>query len=215
MMLPHIHKAKTSAFYFESRSMLRQNFTRYAKYCFSFALALCGVTAHALPDDSSQPVQVVADKAERNAKTGITVYTGNVDIKQGSLQINADVVTIKMDKNEVVLITATGNLAHYQQEMTSSEDVVKAKGKQINYHVPDELMLLDGNASLEQKGSSIQGEHVEYDVRTEKVKAHAAENGAANNSKRVMVVIPPSKNEKTPPAAKSVPAIPASGKPAQ
>lgn len=44
--------------------------------------------AHALPDDRTKPIEIQANSAERDAKTGVTTYTGNVDIQQGSIHIS-------------------------------------------------------------------------------------------------------------------------------
>jgi len=44
----------------------------------------------ALPDDRDQPIRITADTAIRDEKQGFTVYTGNVHMIQGSLDILAN-----------------------------------------------------------------------------------------------------------------------------
>ena len=48
--------------------------------------AVMSASALALPSDRSQPISLVADKATYNDKTGITTYTGNVVIEQGTMK---------------------------------------------------------------------------------------------------------------------------------
>ena len=47
----------------------------------------------------SQPITVESDRAERNERTGLTQYSGNVIISQGSLIIDANTVEIHYADN--------------------------------------------------------------------------------------------------------------------
>lgn len=157
---------------------------------------LLPLLATALPNDREQPIEIQADSAERDAKTGVTTYTGNVDIKQGSIHIAASAVTLKTDENdELSTVIATGSPARYEQEISGPEDKVNAQGATIHYQIKQDMITLQQNASLEQKGTTIKGERIEYDVKAEKVKASGALKGSKDNSKRISVVIPPSKKK--------------------
>ena len=52
------------------------------------------LSAQGLPEDSKQPIKIESDSAESNQSTGLTEYSGNVFIRQGSMAINADKVTL-------------------------------------------------------------------------------------------------------------------------
>lgn len=162
------------------------------------AWILCANPAHALPEDRNQPIEIQANSADRNSKTGVTTYTGNVEIKQGSIRITANSVVLSSYKDELTYMTAIGKPASYSQQLTGSGDVVDAKANQINFDVHKDIVVLDGSGVLRQKGGSISGEHIEYDIKSEHVKALAAENGSADNNKRITVVIPPAKKITTP-----------------
>ena len=157
------------------------------------AITFLAGNAFALPDDRSQPVQIEANQAERDAKTGVTTYSGNVDIRQGSIHISADNVVLDTKNNELTRIRATGGPATYSQQLTGPTDTVEAKASTIHFDVAKDLITLQGNGSIKQQGSSITGEHIEYDIKSERVKAQAAEPGSSNNSKRITVVIPAAK----------------------
>jgi lipopolysaccharide export system protein LptA len=56
-------------------------------------------SALAFPSDRSQPISLVADKATYNDKTGITTYTGNVVIEQGTMKLQADSIVAQLNSN--------------------------------------------------------------------------------------------------------------------
>jgi len=153
------------------------------------------VTAHALPDDRKQPIEIAANSAERNGKTGVTTYTGNVDIRQGSIHIAADTVVLNSKNDELTHIQANGTPATYTQQLSGPDDKVDASASQIHFDVAKDQITLQGNGSLKQQGSSISGDHIEYDTKSERVRAQAAESGSSDNSRRITVVIPPAKSK--------------------
>ncbi|HQQ62610.1 MAG TPA: lipopolysaccharide transport periplasmic protein LptA [Pseudomonadales bacterium] len=153
----------------------------------------CATPVQALPEDRNQPIEIQANSADRSSKTGVTTYSGHVEIKQGSIRITANSVVLNSEQDELTHLTATGNPATYTQQLTGSADTVDAKANQITFDVHTDTVVLNGNGTLKQKGGSISGEHIEYDIKSEHVKALAAENGSADNNKRITVVIPPSK----------------------
>ena len=70
---------------------------RLLKSCAGMLLLLLSLPAaltHALPDDRDQPIHITADKALRDEKKGVTIYSGNVQMVQGSLELEADTLTI-------------------------------------------------------------------------------------------------------------------------
>lgn len=166
----------------------------------SSALAVSAVLTtgwvHALPDDRSKPIEIQANSAERDAKTGITTYTGNVDIRQGSIHIAAGSVVLNSKNNELTEINASGSPATYKQQLTGPDDTVNAQANNIHFDVAKDLVTLLGNSSLKQQSGNISGERIEYDIKTERVKAQAAEAGSADNTRRITVVIPPSPKTK-------------------
>jgi lipopolysaccharide export system protein LptA len=56
-------------------------------------------SAFALPSDRNQPISLVADRATYNDKTGITTYTGNVVIEQGTMKLQADSIVAQLNSN--------------------------------------------------------------------------------------------------------------------
>lgn len=165
------------------------------KIIIAMGLALTANFAMALPDDRNKPIEIQADSAERDAKTGITTYTGNVDIKQGSIHIAASTVVLNSNKNKLTQIHATGTPATYHQQITGPSDVVDAKANTIHFDVAKNLLTLQDNASLKQESGSIVGDRIEYDTQAERVRARAAKPGLNDNGRRITVIIPPSSDK--------------------
>ena len=84
-----------------------------SKYCVTFFVLLLSVqtvVSHALPNDKEQPIRLTADKALRDEKNGVTIYTGNVQMKQGSVELEADTLTIYHISDEASEIVAEGKI---------------------------------------------------------------------------------------------------------
>ncbi len=144
----------------------------------------------ALPADRDQPVQVSADTATADGKTGIATYRGNVVVKQGSLEIRADEIIITTDKKGALLSTISkGKPARYQQQPDPKKGMVTAEALRIDYDAKNENIKLTGNARLKQDGSSFSGQTITYNSQRQQVDAK----GEGNN--RVQLVFPPQVRE--------------------
>ena len=144
--------------------------------------------ALALPDDTRQPIHIVADEAVRNEKTGLTIYRGNVQMDQGTIHIEADQITIYRIEAEGDRIVAEGAPAHMRQQPEPGAAIMHARGEVIEYFRTEERVRLRRDARLEQDGSTVRGDQIDYFINEQLVKAVAT--GQGENS-RVKVVIPP------------------------
>jgi lipopolysaccharide export system protein LptA len=153
---------------------------------------LPSMAAQALKGDSEQAIRIVADEAVRDEKSGLTVYRGNVLMNQGSIQIEADQITIYKIKIEGDKIVAEGTPAHIAQQPEPDSAMMHAWGGIIEYYRTEERMLLLKDAQLEQDGSTVRGDRIDYLINEKLVKAAA---DGSNTERRVEVVIPPHKLE--------------------
>lgn len=153
------------------------------------ALALLALSAnlHALPTDRDQPIHIEADNAVRNQKAGITTYSGNVVMDQGSIHIQADKIVIHSNEKKVSRVIATGKPAQFQQQPAQDKAVVVASGNTLNYQVTEDKLSISENAQVEQDGSLISGDRITYNILRAVVEA----NSSANTSTRVKVVLQP------------------------
>ncbi len=153
--------------------------------------------AIALPEDSQQPIHISSDSAIRDDKRGLTIYEGDVDITQGTLNIRADKVTIYSDAKQVTKMIALGKPARFKQKPEPEKGDVIAKADTIEYRVTKKIITLTDNASLDQDGSKITGDKIDYDINAARIEA-AGSSQPENGNGRVNVVIPPAPSQNTP-----------------
>ncbi len=147
--------------------------------------ALLCASLLALPEDADQPIHIQADYLEIDQQAQRGIYRGSVRVDQGTLRVTADEMIVEYRNKKVVKITASGNPAHYQQQLEENEAQVKADAATIIYHTTEERLDLRGNAFLTQDGNEITGEYIRYDIVAGKVDAEAGEDG------RVRMVLQP------------------------
>ena len=143
----------------------------------------------ALPNDRHQAIEIESREAIREETKGLTIYTGDVTITQGSIKIQADQVTVHSVNNSVNHIVCTGRPASYQQRPKADSGLVVARGNTIQYNLDTDVILLMGNAALEQEEATLNGERIEYDLKQEVIRARG---GTESGNERIRMVIPPS-----------------------
>lgn len=148
------------------------------------ALILSGI-AHALPSDSEQEISIASDQASLSKQQGELIYTGNVELIQGSLVIQADKVTLIKNNQGMQKLIAKGNPARYQQVLSENEDKTHAYGDTIIYNVINDELTLLKNAGLEKQGNVFAGEKIVYLIKEQRVKADSTQQD------RVRMVIQP------------------------
>jgi len=164
-----------------------------------FAVLLLPSTLSAMPEDSNQSIVVESDSAERNEKTGLTHYSGNVVIRQGSMTIDANEVAVHYRDNRVDQIICRGNPASYQQ-VGNNGMAVLARAETIEYLPLEKLVNLKKNASLSRNGTLIKGDSINYDLSNE---TWRAKGDNKSNQKRIQLVIPPPQQKSDPETTES------------
>jgi lipopolysaccharide export system protein LptA len=154
------------------------------------SLLMASVPAAALEGDEELPLYLEADSAQLDDVKAISVYTGNVLVRQGTLQIQADEVTIQHgDDRRPVKIIAVGDPATYRQALDGDEQGVRAEALRMEYVTEkDEITLVD-QAVVFQGKDTFRNDRIVYDRGNARVKAGASVQG----KERVKIRINPSK----------------------
>ncbi|MBJ9986807.1 lipopolysaccharide transport periplasmic protein LptA [Acinetobacter sp. S40] len=156
-------------------------------------MAMLSVSAFALPADRNQPISLVADKATFNDRTGVTTYTGNVVIEQGTMKLQADSIVAQLNsKREIQTITANGRPSKFQQQISAEKGVARGEAQKIVYNADSGIITLTGNAYLFQDGASIRGNSLKYSMNKGDIEAQGS------SSNRVQLIIPPSSSKSFP-----------------
>ena len=149
------------------------------------------LSAGAIDGDSDQPIQVEADTLEIRDNDNISVYTGNVSLVQGSMQIHSDKLTIHFNDNkELLLMQMSGTPATFRQLDNDNREML-GQARQLDYHEADSLLVLTGNARFESNGDLIEGSTIRINTRNDFVEA----NGASAEERVRVVIQPKSKND--------------------
>jgi len=152
--------------------------------------ALLPLAASGLPDDREQPIHITADKAVRDEKRGVTVYSGNVQMRQGSMELDADSLTIYHQNEDANRFVARGSPARMRQQPEIDKGLVHAHAEVITYFRDQERVHLRSTARIEREdGTLVTGDSIDYFITRELVKA---ESDRSDKDNKVFVVIPPS-----------------------
>lgn len=141
--------------------------------------------ALALRSDREQPINIVADTSEVDAKTGYTRITGGVVITQGSLLVNADEARVYVNEGKVNRVELDGGPATWQQNLESGERM-NARASHIDYRVPDGVIELTGNALVNHPQGEISGASLQYELDTEKLRGFS-QNGPGGDRVRIRI----------------------------
>ena len=129
-------------------------------------LLLAAAPAHALKSDRQQPLDVRADSTDGTLGDGIATLRGNVEIRQGTLLIRADVAAVEKAEGRVRRFELTGNPVHLQQEI-EEEGLVSAQARKVEYEVASGMVTLTGAADVDHPQYQINGEVLRYDMNAQ------------------------------------------------
>jgi len=147
---------------------------------FLTVLALLSTLAVALPEDFGQPIEINAYTVMIDESTGISEYTGDAEVRQGSLFLSAELIKVITSGNEVLKVIAEGTKekpAKYSQSQPNQPRFIEAVAQLIVYDVENGLVLLKGDAHLVQGFDSFSGETLDYDIVNDKVIVKGSEDG--------------------------------------
>ena len=137
--------------------------------------------AFPLSTDKDQPIEVESDEAELDDLNDVSIYRGNVIVRQGSIHMTGDVMTVySKGGDELDYIIIEGNPATYKQLPDDSTVYDEASAARMEYHETKNLVVLIGDAWVKQDTSTLVGERVEYNTELSRVKAWSQPGGAAD-----------------------------------
>jgi lipopolysaccharide export system protein LptA len=139
----------------------------------------------ALESDRQQPLLVNADTTDGTLGDGIAIMSGQVEIRQGSLLVRADVAEVEKIDGRVRQVKLTGTPVHLQQEI-ENEGLVTATAGTISYKVATGMVTLTGKADVDHPQYQISGEELIYDMNLQ----HFQGNGGDGNG-RIRIELAP------------------------
>ncbi|WMY94749.1 MAG: lipopolysaccharide ABC transporter substrate-binding protein LptA [Arsenophonus sp.] len=145
------------------------------------------LSAVALKNDSKQAIHINAVKQLLNLEENITIFTKNIIIKQGSIDIRANKVIVTQTNNNTkkIILEAYGTPVTFYQ-LQENGKAIQGHSNSIRYEMEKERIILTGNAYLEQLDNSIRGDKITYIIKTQQIEAFS------NIGKRVTTILLPS-----------------------
>ena len=134
----------------------------------------------ALPEDKKQPIEIEAQSVIVDETTGFSEFSGNAEVRQGSLLLLAELIQVQTNNDEVVSMIAKGSLekpAKYVQSQENQSRFIEASATLITYDVNAGMIFLVGNARLVQGFDSFSGNTLNYDINNDKVVVKGSEDG--------------------------------------
>jgi lipopolysaccharide export system protein LptA len=174
------------------------------KYLLLTAALLIHSPAWSLSTDKDQPIEIEANAAELDDQKGITIYTGNVVVTQGSIRMTGDKMTVYYTReNDLDTVIMVGQPATYRQLPDNREIYDEAEALRMEFYNFKNLIVLIDNALVKQEDKRFSGNRIEYDTLNSKVWARGASGKTAagegdtpaTDSGRVKIIIHPKKKE--------------------
>lgn len=156
------------------------------------ACLMVSAPALALSTDSEQPIYIDSDSQQLDMQSNKVTFAGDVKLKQGSININADRIIVTRDPADGAIkeIEAFGQLTTFSQ-LTDDGNTLYGEAEELNYNMRTDELLMLKRAMLSQDGSQISGEKIRYKISQQKLIADGAQSGG-----RVSTVLqPPAKSE--------------------
>ncbi len=162
------------------------------------ALLLFTLPAITWAADSVEKIFISADQMQMNINSGKSVYTGNVNISQGTLVLTGDKVTLKRSNDEVERITVTGKPARYKQVNEAGEPI-EAQSEHMLYIASQNQLTLTINAHLQQPDVKLSSQKIIYDTQKRIVIAGGNDEKKTTDAKtkktqRVNIMLTPKKS---------------------
>ncbi len=156
------------------------------------ACLMVSSSAMALSTDKDQPVYIDSDSQQLDMQSNKVTFSGDVKLKQGSININADkiVVTRNPKDGSIKQIEGYGSLATFSQ-LTDDGKTLYGEAKELYYNMGDDQLTMINQAKLSQDDSVIKGTQIRYKISSQKLIADGKQAGD-----RVSTVLQPQAVEK-------------------
>ncbi|MGO1297355.1 MAG: lipopolysaccharide transport periplasmic protein LptA [Vibrio sp.] len=140
----------------------------------------------ALSTDSKQPVYIDSDSQQLDMKSNRVTFIGDVKLKQGSININADklIVVRNAKTGKIEDIKGYGKLATFSQ-LTDEGKTLHGEAEELYYKMAQDELVMTNQAMLSQDDSEIRGKKIRYKISLQKLIADS------NGKGRVSTVLQP------------------------
>lgn len=137
--------------------------------------------------DREQPLYIESQTAKIDQKVKKAIFSEKVDVKQGTLQLLADEVTVDEDSAGFHEVKGHGSPVRFKQKMDGSEAILQAKALRFHYVEKSGILTLYEQAWVKKGEDEVLGDIIIYNTHQEIYQAQT------EAGKRVNVMITPKK----------------------
>lgn len=143
--------------------------------------------------DRDKPIDLEADNMTVNDAKKTSVYTGDVVLTKGTLEIHADRLIVREDSEGFQHSTSFGDPTTFRQKMEGKDEYIQGSGQRIEYDGRMDKVQIYDKAWVKRGEDIVHGDYIMYDASSEYAEVIGGPNAAtAENPKgRVHAVIQP------------------------
>lgn len=119
--------------------------------------------------------------------------SGNIQIKKTGMTINANQANIKLVKRQLKSFILKGQPVHFKY-LVADDSRARGQANNITFDLTTRVITLDGDAELVGEGNELKGEHIEYDIDSERLKAN---NQGKGDGRVHLIFEPPTTTEQS------------------
>ncbi len=139
----------------------------------------------------AQPMNISSDSSTVDRNQGIATFTGHVIFTQGDTHVTGDRLVAYFDnKNQLHKVIITGSLAQAWTRPNPEKPITHAQAQTITYMPSEQLLLLEGDGQIDQKGNLIKGPSLRYNLKTQILTTQPSSQG------KTTIIIQPQSNSK-------------------
>ena len=160
-------------------------------------LLLClPLPAPALDTDREQPIELESDQASIDERRGVNVFTGNVHMRQGSMNLRGDRMTVYLVDGSIERAEVDGSPASFVQRPQGRQTDMHATARRMEYYAVDERIVLTGKARVwDGEGYDFRSDRIVYRLADSAVDA----GGDGETGGRVHITLPPKRGKQAAP----------------
>jgi lipopolysaccharide export system protein LptA len=171
-------------------------------------LLLASGLVHAEKADKDKPIDLEADNMTVNDAKKISIYTGDVILTKGTLEIHADKLIVHEDSQGFQHSTSFGNPTTFRQKMEGKDEYIQGSGQRIEYDGRMDKVQIYDKGWVKRGDDIVHGDYIMYDSASEYAEVIGGPKNSTteNPTGRVHAVIQP-KNKTIVPAPSAEPVI--------
>ena len=163
--------------------------------------------------DRSKPIHVESDRVTVDDLKQLSVFDGNVVLRQGTMMIRGDRMEVRQDKEGFKHGTVWGKRAYFRQKRDGVDEWIEGWAERVEYNSRADKLQLFTRAALKRGDDEVSGDYISYDAASEFFQVIGGGSKAASGNNpdgRVRTVLQP-KTTATPQPQPSVPLKAADG----